>query len=161
MAEGRRLTHLDSKGRARMVEVSEKPVTAREAVAEGRVMLSAEAFRLLRRNGFAKGDVLGVARLAGIQAAKRTPEWIPLCHAVPLDSAQVEFTLEPARRAVRITSRAAARWSTGVEMEALTAVAAAALTLYDMCKAVDRGIRIEGIRLMRKSGGRSGTFRRR
>lgn len=161
MAEGRRPTHLDAKGRARMVDVSGKPVTSREAVAEGRVILSAEAFRLLRRKGFAKGDVLGVARLAGIQAAKRTPEWIPLCHWVPLDSAQVEFALEPARKAVRITSRAAARWSTGVEMEALTAVAAAALTLYDMCKAVDRGIRIEGIRLMRKSGGRSGTYRRR
>jgi cyclic pyranopterin phosphate synthase len=144
-----------------MVDVSQKPLTTREAVAEGRVILSPEAFRLLRRNRLGKGDALGVARLAGIQAAKRTPEWIPLCHVVPLTSAHVEFAFEPARKAVRITSKAAAHWSTGVEMEALTAVAAAALTLYDMCKAVDRGIRIEGIRLTLKTGGRSGTFKKR
>ena len=161
MAEPRRLTHLDARGRARMVDVGEKPVTAREAEAEGRVILSSEAFRLVRLNRLAKGDALGVARLAGIQAAKRASEWIPLCHPIPLSSVQVEIDLVPARRAVLIKSRAAARWSTGVEMEALSAVAAAALTIYDMCKSVDRGIRIEGIRLNLKRGGRSGEYRRR
>jgi cyclic pyranopterin monophosphate synthase len=160
MGEGRRLTHLDSRGRARMVDVAEKPVTLREAQAEGQVILSPEAFRLVRLNRIAKGDVLGVARIAGIQAAKRTSDWIPLCHPIPLTSVQVELSLKPARRAVVIQSRASARWSTGVEMEALSAVAAAALTIYDMCKSVDRGIRIEGIRLNLKRGGRSGEYRR-
>ena len=143
-----------------MVDVAGKAVTLREAEAEGRVLLSAEAFRLLRLNRIAKGDVLGVARIAGIQAAKRTAEWIPLCHPVPLTSVGVEFTLQPSRRTVKITTRASARWSTGVEMEALSAVTAAALAIYDMCKAVDRGIRIEGIRLNFKRGGRSGEYRR-
>jgi cyclic pyranopterin phosphate synthase len=143
-----------------MVDVAGKAVTLREAEAEGRVLLSAEAFRLLRLNRIAKGDVLGVARIAGIQAAKRTSEWIPLCHPVPLTSVGVEFSLQPSRRTVKITTRASARWSTGVEMEALSAVAAAALAIYDMCKAVDRGIRIEGIRLNFKRGGRSGEYRR-
>ena len=160
MAEARRLTHLDSRGRAHMVDVAEKPVSLREAQAEGLVILSKEAFRLVRLNRLAKGDVLGVARIAGIQAAKRTSEWIPLCHPIPLTSVQVDLSLEPARRAVLIHSRAAARWTTGVEMEALSAVAAAALTIYDMCKSVDRGIRIEGIRLTLKRGGRSGEYRR-
>ena len=161
MAEARRLTHLDSRGRARMVDVSEKPVTLREAEAEGRVILSEKAFRLIRRNRLSKGDALGVARLAGIQAAKRAAEWIPLCHPIPLSSIQVELGLRPQKRAVVIRSKASARWSTGVEMEALSAVAAAALTIYDMCKSVDRGIRIEGIRLNLKRGGRSGEYRRR
>jgi len=144
-----------------MVDVTEKPATVREAQAEGKVLLSREAFRLMRANRLAKGDALGVARLAGIQAAKRAAEWIPLCHPIPLTSIAVEMDLLPRKRAVRIRSRATARWSTGVEMEALSAVAAAALTIYDMCKAVDRGIRIEGIRLNLKRGGRSGEYRRR
>jgi len=160
MAEARRLSHLDSRGRARMVDVAEKPVTLRVAQAEGQVILSREAFRLVRLNRIAKGDVLGVARIAGIQAAKRTSEWIPLCHPIPLASVQVELLLKPARRAVLIRCSASARWSTGVEMETLSAVAAAALTIYDMCKSVDRGIRIEGIRLTLKRGGRSGEYRR-
>ena len=160
MGDGRRLTHLDSRGRARMVDVADKPLTLREAQAEGQVILSKDAFRLVRSNKIAKGDVLGVARIAGIQAAKRTSEWIPLCHPVPLTSVHVDLSLKPARRAVVIQARASARWSTGVEMEALSAVAAAALTIYDMCKAVDRGIRIEGIRLNLKRGGRSGEYRR-
>ena len=148
MAERRRLSHVDARGSARMVDVGDKPATLREAEAEGRVILSAEAFRLVRQNRVAKGDVLGVARLAGIQGAKRAADWIPLCHPIPLAS-------------VVITSRASARWSTGVEMEALTAVAAAALAIYDMCKAVDRGVRIEGLQLNWKRGGRSGEYRRR
>ena len=160
MGDGRRLTHLDSRGRARMVDVADKQLTLREAQAEGQVILSKDAFRLVRLNRIAKGDVLGVARIAGIQAAKRTSEWIPLCHSIPLASVHVDLSLKPARRAVVIQARTSARWSTGVEMEALSAVAAAALTIYDMCKASDRGIRIEGIRLNLKRGGRSGEYRR-
>jgi cyclic pyranopterin monophosphate synthase len=156
-----RLSHVDARGRARMVDVGGKPLTRREALVEGRVRLSAEAFRLLRRNRIGKGDVLGVARIAAIQAAKRTADWIPLCHPVPLESIQVDFRLEPARRLVRIEARAATRWSTGVEMEAMTAVSAAALVIVDMCKAVDRGIQIDAIRLLEKRGGRSGEYRRR
>jgi len=161
MAERRRLSHVDARGSARMVDVGDKPATLREAEAEGRVILSAEAFRLVRQNRVAKGDVLGVARLAGIQGAKRAADWIPLCHPIPLASIRVDLRLEPAKRAVVITSRASARWSTGVEMEALTAVAAAALAIYDMCKTVDRGVRIEGLQLNWKRGGRSGEYRRR
>jgi len=161
MSEGRRLTHVDARGRARMVDIGEKLPTLREAQAEGRVLLSRDAFRQVRKNRMAKGDVLAVARIAGIQAAKRTSDWIPLCHPIPLASIQVDLRLVPARRAVAITGTASARWSTGVEMEALAAVAAAALTVYDMCKSVDRGIRIEGIRLNFKRGGKSGEYRRR
>jgi cyclic pyranopterin phosphate synthase len=115
----------------------------------------------VRENRVAKGDVLGVARIAGIQAAKRTAEWIPLCHGVPLENVEVDFRLDPRGKTVAITARASARWSTGVEMEAMTAVAGAALAIYDMCKAVERGIEIEGIRLVLKRGGRSGEYRRR
>ena len=143
-----------------MVSVSAKPDTLRAAEAEGRVILSEKAFRLVRLNRIVKGDVLSVARLAGIQAAKRTGEWIPLCHPILLRSVQVELTLDRRKRSVAITSRAEALGPTGVEMEALTAVAAAALTVYDMCKGVDRGSRIEGIRLNWKRGGRSGEYRR-
>ena len=155
-----RLSHLDARGRARMVDVGGKPLTRREAVAEGRVRLGERAFRLVRENRIAKGDVLGVARVAGIQAAKRTAEWIPLCHGVPLESVNLDFRLDSRGSAVAITARAAARWSTGVEMEALTAVASAALAIYDMCKAADRGIEIGEIRLVLKRGGRSGEYRR-
>jgi cyclic pyranopterin phosphate synthase len=156
----RRLTHLDASGKARMVDVGGKAPTFREAEAEGSVRLFPRAFRLVRENRIAKGDVLGVARLAGIQAAKRTSEWIPLCHSVPLESVDVDFEMEPRRSTVRIRARATARWSTGVEMEALTAVAGAALAIYDMCKAAERGIEIEEIHLTLKRGGRSGEFRR-
>jgi len=157
----RRLGHLDASGRARMVDVGTKPRTLREAVAAGRVRLGGRAFRLVLENRVAKGDVLGVARIAGIQAAKRTAEWIPLCHGVPLENVEVDFRLDPRGKTVAITARASARWSTGVEMEAMTAVAGAALAIYDMCKAVERGIEIEGIRLVLKRGGRSGEYRRR
>jgi len=144
-----------------MVDVGMKPLTRREAIAAGRVYLGLRAFRQVRRNQVSKGDVLGVARVAGILAAKRASEWIPLCHPVPLDRVDVDFRLEPAKRSVAITARAAARWSTGVEMEALTAVSAAALVIYDMCKGVDRSIRISDMRLLLKRGGRSGEYRAR
>lgn len=160
MAERLRLSHVDTRGTARMVSVSAKPETLRAAEAQGRVILSEKAFRLVRLNRIAKGDVLSIARIAGIQAAKRTGEWIPLCHPLLLTSVQVDVALDRSRRSVVITSRAEARGPTGVEMEALTAVTAAALTVYDMCKAVDRGMRVEGIRLNWKRGGRSGDYRR-
>ena len=143
-----------------MVDVSAKAITHRVAVADGEVTLSAEAFRLLRRGALAKGDALAVARLAGIQAAKRTSDWIPLCHPVPLERIEVDIALRARGRAVRITARAEARWSTGVEMEALVAVSAAALAVYDMTKAIDRGAVIGKIALVEKRGGRSGPWRR-
>jgi cyclic pyranopterin phosphate synthase len=143
-----------------MVDVGDKEITARRAVAEGTVRFSPEAFALVQEQRLAKGDALAVARLAGIQAGKRTAEWIPLCHVVPLDHLDVGIALEPASREARVTATAAARWTTGVEMEALVAVSAACLALYDMAKAVDRGIEIGGIRLLEKSGGRSGTWMR-
>ena len=155
-----KLTHVDGSGRARMVDVGSKQVTPRKAVAEGRVRLAAEAFEQLRDNRLAKGDALAVARLAGIQAAKRTADWIPLCHSVPLDHVDVEIELAPSDRAAIVTATAAARWTTGVEMEALVAVSAACLALYDMAKAVDRSITIERVRLLSKSGGRSGSWSR-
>ncbi len=154
------LTHLDASGRARMVDVGGKEITARRAVAEGHVRFSAQAFALLREQRLAKGDALAVARLAGVQAGKRTADWIPLCHVVPLDHLDVEIVLEAGAREARVTATAAARWTTGVEMEALVAVSAACLALYDMAKAVDRGIEIGGIRLLEKEGGRSGAWRR-
>jgi len=157
----RKLTHLDERGRASMVDVSGKEATRRVAVAEGTVTLGAEAFRLLRKGTLAKGDALAVARLAGIQAAKRTSEWIPLCHQVPLERIDVEITLAARGRAVRIRTQVEARHATGVEMEALVAVSAAALALYDMTKGVDRGATIGPIRLLEKRGGRSGTWTRR
>ena len=155
-----KLTHLDEAGAARMVDVSGKGVTARRAVAQGTVVFSAEAFRLLSANKLAKGDALAVARVAGIQAGKRTAELIPLCHTVPLTRLAVVIDLKPRGRVARITATAEAVWSTGVEMEALVAVSAAALALYDMAKAVDRAISIREIVLLEKSGGRSGGWRR-
>lgn len=143
-----------------MVDVTAKEPTHRVAIASGRVLLGAEAFRLLQRGTLEKGDAIAVARLAGIQAAKRTSEWIPLCHQVPLERIDVTIELLPRGRIVRITARAEARWSTGVEMEALVAVSAAALAVYDMTKGVDRGAVIDGIELVEKRGGRSGTWRR-
>ena len=143
-----------------MVDVGAKAVTSRRAVAAGSVVFGAESFRLLAANKLAKGDALAVARLAGIQAGKRTPEWIPLCHTVPLTRLDLDIALEKRGRRARITATAEARWTTGVEMEALVAVSAAALALYDMAKAVDRAISIEEIVLVEKSGGRSGSWRR-
>lgn len=156
----KKLTHTDATGRAAMVDVGAKPPTFRRAVAAGRVVFGAEAFRLLRANRLAKGDALAVARLAGIQAAKQTALLVPLCHQVPLERLDVEIELRPTRRAATIRATAEARWSTGVEMEALVAVSAAALALYDMAKGIDRGIVVEEIALLEKSGGRSGTWRR-
>jgi cyclic pyranopterin phosphate synthase len=156
-----RLTHVDGAGKARMVDVSSKRATRRRAVARGRVRLSAAAFRQLHENRLAKGDALAVARLAGIQAAKRTAEWIPLCHIVPLDHLDLTIELEPPERVATVTATATARWTTGVEMEALVAVSAACLTLYDMVKSVDRGVTIDEVQLLSKSGGRSGSWRRR
>jgi cyclic pyranopterin phosphate synthase len=153
-----RLSHLDDEGKSRMVDVGGKGVTARRAVARAEVSFGAESFALLKANRLAKGDALGVARLAGIQAAKRTAEWIPLCHTVPLDLLEVEIELDDARGRAIVTASASARWRTGVEMEALVAASAASLTLYDMAKAVDRGIRIERVRLIEKEGGRSGRW---
>jgi cyclic pyranopterin phosphate synthase len=153
-------THLDRSGRARMVDVGPKKPTRRRAVASGRVSFNREAFERLSRNELAKGDALAVARLAGLQAAKRTAEWIPLCHTVPLDHVDVEVELEPGAREAVVRATAAARWTTGVEMEALVAVSAACLALYDMAKSIDRGITIGDVRLEEKSGGRSGAWKR-
>jgi len=153
-----RLTHFDEKGGAVMVDVSGKDETERVAVAGGSIIMEKATLDLIMAGGVKKGDVLSVARLAGIMGAKRTPDLIPLCHPLALSSVSVELTCDAARNAVDVTATCKLKGRTGVEMEALTAVAVAALTVYDMCKAVDRGIRIEGIRLIRKSGGKSGTY---
>ena len=142
-----------------MVDVGEKAVTRRTALAEGRVRMSSEAFDLVRRQAVKKGDVLGVAKVAGIQAAKRTAELIPLCHSLPIDHIEVELTLDEALPGVRVTASVRVESRTGVEMEALTAVSVACLTVYDMVKAADRAMRIEGIRVLEKTGGRSGDWR--
>jgi cyclic pyranopterin phosphate synthase len=155
----RGLTHVDKRGRARMVDVGAKPITRREAVARGRIRISAEALRLIRRGKIAKGDPLETARLAGIMAAKRTAELIPLCHPLPLSHVAVELTAR--RDGYGIEARVATEAQTGVEMEALTAVAVAALTIYDMVKAADRTMTIGDIVLVEKRGGRSGDYRRR
>jgi len=143
-----------------MVDVGAKPVTSRECVARGAVQMAPETLAALAEGRTPKGDVLAVARIAAVQAAKRTADWIPLAHPVPLDSVDVDLRLDPATSRVEIEARARAEAKTGVEMEALVAVAAAALTLYDMCKALDRGMRIEAVRLVRKTGGKSGTWER-
>jgi len=142
-----------------MVDVGDKPASRRRAVAEGRVRFGEEAYLLLRDNRLGKGDAMAVARLAGIQAAKRTAEWIPLCHQVPLDRIVVEIELDDARREARVVATATATARTGVEMEALVAVSAAGLALYDMVKAVDRGTCVESVRLLEKSGGVRGDWR--
>ena len=157
-ADAARLTHLDEQGRARMVEVGAKPETVREAVARGSIVMRPETLALIRRGGVEKGDVLATARLAGIMGAKQTPQLIPLCHPIPLTHVDVEFAFDESRSAIDITAAARAVARTGVEMEALTAVAVAALTIYDMAKAADRAMRIEGVRLVRKSVGRSGDI---
>ena len=151
------LTHLDQDGKAIMVDVGDKEKTLREAVASGSVMMKLETLELLTE-GAPKGDVLAVARVAGIMASKQTWQLIPLCHNVPLNSVKIDFSIDNLQHQVIIKATARCTWNTGVEMEALTAVSVAALTIYDMCKAVDRGMVIGDIRLLKKSGGRSGTF---
>ncbi|MGU3537894.1 cyclic pyranopterin monophosphate synthase MoaC [Methylobacterium sp. A54F] len=153
------LTHLDASGAANMVDVTDKAATTRTAIAEGHVVMRPETLRLIREGDAKKGDVIGTARLAGIMAAKRTHELIPLCH--PLLISKVQLTCEPddALPGLRLSAEVRVQGPTGVEMEALTAVSVACLTVYDMVKAVDRGMRIEGIRLVAKDGGRSGAYR--
>jgi len=156
----RSLSHVDRSGRARMVDIGRKRATRREATARGSVTLSSAAIDLVARNRLKKGDLLAVAQVAGIQAAKRTWELVPLCHPLPLDGIDVSLTLDAAGRRVLIEATARARAVTGVEMEALTAVAVAGLTVYDMVKAVDRLAVLGEIRLIEKRGGKSGHFRR-
>lgn len=153
-----KLTHFDAKGDAAMVDVSAKAVTQRSATAKGSVTMAPETLRMVMEGTAKKGDVLAVARLAGIMAAKQTSQLIPLCHPLPLSAIEVEFATDPARNAVDITATCRVEARTGVEMEAMTAVTVAALTVYDMCKAIDRGIVISDVRLVHKSGGKSGTF---
>ena len=153
-----KLTHLDDDGNAVMVDVSDKDATERTATAKGSVLMSPETMALIRAGGVKKGDVLSVAQLAGIMAAKKTPDLIPLCHPLTLTSITVDLVCDPERNAVDITATCKLKGKTGVEMEALSAVSVAALTVYDMCKAADRGMRITDIRLTHKAGGKSGTF---
>jgi cyclic pyranopterin phosphate synthase len=153
-----RLTHLDRKGRARMVDVGNKPDTERVAVAKGEITMRPETLGLIQQGGIPKGDVLAMAQVAGIMAAKRTHELIPMCHPLLLTHVAVEFAPHEADHLIEITATVKTTGKTGVEMEALTAVAVAALTIYDMCKAVDRAMRITNVRLVRKSGGKSGEI---
>lgn len=155
---GAQLTHLDANGRVRMVNVGEKPVTRREAIARGAVRMAAATLDAIVGGTLKKGEALAAARIAGIMAAKRTHELIPLCHQIPLEVVEVDFQPDAAGAALQIQSRAVTSGRTGVEMEALIAVSAAALTIYDMAKAIDRAMTIEAIRLVRKSGGRNGDF---
>ena len=152
------LSHIDEKGRARMVDISAKPDTERVALARGRVVMKPSTLRLIGEGGIPKGDVLSVAQIAGIMAAKNTPNLIPMCHPLLLTGISVDFNLDPEGGVIEITATVKTTGKTGVEMEALTAVTGSALTIYDMCKAVDRGMRIQDVRLVRKSGGKSGTI---
>ncbi len=153
-------THVNAEGRSRMVDVSPKKVTLREAWAAGTVLLKPETLKKIEDNSLEKGDVLSVAKISGIMAAKKTPEIIPMCHPIQLTGIDLSFSLVKHPPRIDIVAKVQARDRTGVEMEAMTAVAAAALTIYDMCKAVDRGIRITELGLIKKSGGKSGVFRR-
>jgi cyclic pyranopterin phosphate synthase len=155
-----KLSHLDEHGRAHMVDVGEKPITRRECLATGEVRMQPETLAKISEGRIPKGDVFATARLAGIQAAKRTDQWIPLCHSLPLDAVEIELTPDPTGSRVLIRALALAHWRTGVEMEALVAVSAAGLTIYDMCKAIDRGMTLGDVRLESKSGGKSGEWRR-
>ncbi|HEU4357925.1 MAG TPA: cyclic pyranopterin monophosphate synthase MoaC [Xanthobacteraceae bacterium] len=159
MARVSQLTHLNRSGEARMVDVSEKATTERVAAAEGRVVMTAKTLDVVLAGNAKKGDVLGAARLAGIMAAKRTHELIPLCHPLPVSNITVDIAPEPELPGLAVRARVKATGRTGVEMEALTAVAVACLTIYDMVKALERGMRIEGIRLLEKRGGKSGHYR--
>lgn len=152
------LTHFDKDGNAHMVDVGEKGVTERTATAKGSVLMQADTLKRIMDGGVKKGDVLSVAQLAGIMGAKRTPDLIPLCHPLDLTSVNVDLVCDPGENAVHITATCKLTGKTGVEMEALTAVSIAALTVYDMCKAVDKGMQLTNIRLTHKSGGKSGTF---
>lgn len=156
-----KLTHFDDKGQAHMVDVGEKPVSQREAVAEGTINMRPETLELVVRGGHKKGDVLGIARVAGIMAAKKTAELVPLCHPIAISAVEIEFTPHKDQNAVHCQARVRTAGQTGVEMEALTAVQIALLTIYDMCKAVDRGMTMGDIRLLSKSGGKSGAWVRR
>jgi cyclic pyranopterin phosphate synthase len=151
-------THLDDEGNAVMVDVSDKEITERTATAKASVLMQPETLALIMQGGVKKGDVLSVAQLAGIMGAKKTPDLIPLCHPLSLASVKVDLVCDPARNAVDIAATCKLSGKTGVEMEALTAASVAALTVYDMCKAVDRAMRITDVRLVHKSGGKSGTF---
>ncbi len=153
-----KLTHFDEQGQAIMVDVTQKPDTDRTAIAKGRIRMSAETLRVIRDGTAAKGDVLGVARIAGIMAAKRTGELIPLCHPLPLGKCAIDFTLFEETNEVEAVCTASLRGQTGVEMEALTGVSVALLTIYDMCKAIDKRMEIGGVHLAKKTGGKSGTF---
>jgi len=152
------LSHFDAKGDAHMVDVSDKPVTSRVAVAEGHISMARETFDIIAQGRAKKGDVLGVARLAGIMGAKRTPDLIPLCHPLPITKVAVDLTLDPDLPGVRIMATVKTTGQTGIEMEALTAVSTAALTVYDMAKAVDKAMVISGIRVVLKDGGKSGRY---
>ncbi len=153
-------THFNDQGRAKMVDVGEKPVSVRTAVAAGRVLVNEETFALIKSGGMKKGDVLTVAQIAGVMGAKRTPDLIPMCHPILIDGINLELTLDEQRRSVEITASVSCAGRTGVEMEALTAVGTAALTVYDMCKAVQKDMVITDIRLLKKTGGVHGEFER-
>ncbi len=155
-----KLTHFNKEGEAHMVNVGEKPVSHRIAVADGRIRMQAETLKLVQTGGHKKGDVLGIARIAGIMGAKKTSELVPLCHPLALTSVEVEFHIEEAPAAIYCKATAETRGQTGVEMEAMTAVQVALLTIYDMCKAVDRGMILQDISLLSKTGGKSGTWAR-
>ena len=154
----KRLTHMDETGRPRMVDIAGKPDTHRQAVAKGLVRMQPATLELIKQGQTAKGDVLSSAKLAGIMAAKRTPDLIPLCHPILISDVRIDFSIDEKESTVTITTTVESTGKTGVEMEAMTATAVAALTIYDMCKAVDRGMRVESIRLVKKSGGKSGTI---
>jgi len=151
-------THFDQQGNAAMVDVSDKPITSRTATARARVVMAPATLAMIQQGSAKKGDVLGVARLAGIMGAKRTADLIPLCHPLPIASVKLDLEIDAAANAVEITATVRTTGQTGVEMEALTAASIAALTVYDMCKAVDRSMRIEGLRVTHKAGGKSGEF---
>ena len=153
-------THFNEQGRAKMVDVGEKPVSVRTAVAAGRVLVNEETFALIKSGGMKKGDVLTVAQIAGVMGAKRTPDLIPMCHPILIDGINLELTLDERRRSVEITAAVSCAGRTGVEMEALTAVGTAALTVYDMCKAVQKDMVIADIRLLHKAGGVHGDYER-
>jgi len=158
MGDKHELTHINKQGRAKMVNVGEKKVTAREAVAKGTIKMDPNTLGLIKAGGMKKGDVLAVAQVAGIMGAKKTCDIIPMCHPIQITGVDIDFEFDEENSSVKILATTRTMDRTGIEMEALTAVAIAALTIYDMCKAIDRGMEISDIKLMRKSGGRSGTF---